>query len=391
MALDYGTILPAQTDTDPSAYPQGKAKNVTVPGAGDGTPWYADLVNDLIFGPMQRFLKLTGTVPSGTPDTADDSQHVDAMQRWLWGTLISSNWEAPVPGSLTGDLNCIAYSPTLDLWVALGENGVLRYSTDLRSWTSSTIGGGTPDFNAVCWSASMARFVAVGDAGAIYTSADGIAWSSQTSGTTTDLYDVAVKPGTPDTIFAVGEASLIDAQPNGIYSTNGTVWTPSDVPFGAGVKSVCWAAGLNAFVCMVSGGGVATSPTGAAWSTAGLVASGQALARKIVWSAFHSRVIAVGNGGLVSSSADLVTWDEVTGVLGGTTLYAVAVDENLGQVVAVGANGIAAAFDPGGTWYNRVTRASINHLGTAFSAAQGIMAIVGPSGGVLQSLRGLHA
>lgn len=40
MALDYGALYPAQTDTDAN-YPQGKAKNVSAPGAGDGTPWCA--------------------------------------------------------------------------------------------------------------------------------------------------------------------------------------------------------------------------------------------------------------------------------------------------------------------------------------------------------------
>lgn len=79
MATNPGSAYPTKTDnTDLANYPYGKAQNVSSPGAGDGTPWVALLLND-IFGFQQKLLTAAGIVPSGTPDNIVTSQYYDAL------------------------------------------------------------------------------------------------------------------------------------------------------------------------------------------------------------------------------------------------------------------------------------------------------------------------
>jgi microcystin-dependent protein len=102
MALDYflqypGKVLPPDAD-----YPQGKAKPVTAPGSGDGTPWSAPLLNDL-WAFFQKVLVDSGQVPSGVPDTAQISQYFDGLQSligvkpgqasmWMSENPVPSGW-----------------------------------------------------------------------------------------------------------------------------------------------------------------------------------------------------------------------------------------------------------------------------------------------------------
>lgn len=78
MALDPGARYSGQLATDAN-YPYGKAQNVTVEGDGTGTPFEADLVNDLL-GFQQALLVEADITPSGTPDNANTSQYLEAVR-----------------------------------------------------------------------------------------------------------------------------------------------------------------------------------------------------------------------------------------------------------------------------------------------------------------------
>lgn len=69
-----GKIAPADAE-----YPYGKARNIVSAGDGTGTPWKANLVND-IWGFLQGLLVQGGVTPSGNPDTAIESDYVDAIK-----------------------------------------------------------------------------------------------------------------------------------------------------------------------------------------------------------------------------------------------------------------------------------------------------------------------
>ena len=79
MAISIKDRYPSKVDTTDAAYPQGKARNVTVSLDGTGTPFEKDLVND-IMGLQQAIYKEAGITPSGTPDTADVSQQLDGLK-----------------------------------------------------------------------------------------------------------------------------------------------------------------------------------------------------------------------------------------------------------------------------------------------------------------------
>jgi|SRR5690554_3920574 len=90
MAIIPSNEYPGQTNAPNAAYPQGSARDVSVPGAGDGTPWRATLVNDL-FGFLQGLLADAGITPSGTPDTATDSQYVEAVNTLITDAINALN------------------------------------------------------------------------------------------------------------------------------------------------------------------------------------------------------------------------------------------------------------------------------------------------------------
>lgn len=94
-----GKILPPSTE-----YPYGKAKNVSSPGAADGTPLVANLLND-IFGFQQFLLDKAGIVPNGTPDTAVNSQYFQALWKIINMMSITINLTVDADYTLTATEN----------------------------------------------------------------------------------------------------------------------------------------------------------------------------------------------------------------------------------------------------------------------------------------------
>lgn len=80
MAISIKDRYPSKVDTTDPAYPQGKARNITTPLDGTGTPWEKDLVNDIL-GLQQAIYKEAGITPSGAPDTADVSQQLEGLKK----------------------------------------------------------------------------------------------------------------------------------------------------------------------------------------------------------------------------------------------------------------------------------------------------------------------
>jgi len=80
MALIPNSTYPSQTlsPTDGS-YPLGKARDVTVTGDGTGTPLKQEWVNDL-WGFEQALLAAADITASGSPDAANSSQYLQAIQ-----------------------------------------------------------------------------------------------------------------------------------------------------------------------------------------------------------------------------------------------------------------------------------------------------------------------
>lgn len=99
MAIDPSAEYGAQVDTsDPTGYPYGKARNVSVPGDGTATPWEKKHVSDL-WGFLQSLLSARSITPSGTPDKVGASQYKQALDE-LYGHDVqvftsSGTWNKP--------------------------------------------------------------------------------------------------------------------------------------------------------------------------------------------------------------------------------------------------------------------------------------------------------
>lgn len=147
MALKPSDRYPGQIDTsDLVAYPQGKARNRTLPLDGTGTPFERDLVNDL-FGWQQALLRYAGITPSEVPDNAIVSQYLDAIDSMIPKAV--DNWDKelyqqPQPGLRTVDGHMFSIGETrLGFPMASGMGGgaspfiysELDYRTE--GWTES--------------------------------------------------------------------------------------------------------------------------------------------------------------------------------------------------------------------------------------------------------------
>lgn len=80
MAINPETQYAGQIDPADAEYPYGKARNITVPGDGLGTPWEKALLNDH-FGFQQSILNDVSEVPSGNPDTILVPQYLNALKK----------------------------------------------------------------------------------------------------------------------------------------------------------------------------------------------------------------------------------------------------------------------------------------------------------------------
>ena len=135
MALKLDTRFPGQSTAGNANYPQGSARDVSAPGANNGTPLVADLVND-IYGLLQRLLDEAGIVPNGLPDTVPDSDYFDALD-----TLFSAAGLAPgVAALIVAQRN--TWTKAQDVaQVTLADGATISTDASLSNSFKVTLGG----------------------------------------------------------------------------------------------------------------------------------------------------------------------------------------------------------------------------------------------------------
>lgn len=121
MAINPETQYPGKIAPSDAEYPYGKARNISLPGDGTGTPWEAALVNDL-FGYQQALLSEADITPTGDPDNAQESQYAEAtaqLANAIKDVDVAGGIDVTVPqsarlgavlrltGEITGDINVI--------------------------------------------------------------------------------------------------------------------------------------------------------------------------------------------------------------------------------------------------------------------------------------------
>lgn len=82
MAINPDVAFPGKTAGTSPEYPYGKARDVSSPGDGTGTPLKAAWLNDW-FGLQQQLLSLAGITPSGVADAVGACQVWDALRQLL--------------------------------------------------------------------------------------------------------------------------------------------------------------------------------------------------------------------------------------------------------------------------------------------------------------------
>lgn len=141
MAIAPKVVIPAAKidATDLVNYPQGKAQDVTAPGDATGTPWVAVLEND-VFGFQQALLKDAGATPSGSPETANVSQYLDAVK--------SAALKAQVVNHIGANISVSGFLERQGIWATSESEiqaandylvGILKHDT-IRLPPNSTIG-----------------------------------------------------------------------------------------------------------------------------------------------------------------------------------------------------------------------------------------------------------
>lgn len=240
----------------------------------------------------------TGGGPGGT-----GSPSVQVIPRLAGTGASGATWT--YGNSLGQTLNGVAYNSSYG-YFATGANGALSSSVDGITWTSISSGlPSTTTFNAITNYAGT--FVDVGTGGAIWLSTDyGATWAAETSGTSNDLY--ALVGNGADSFIATGANGTIQTS-----SAGGIVWTQDSLS----------PATSNSFYGITYG--------------------------------VNGRYVAVGQGGIIYTSTDSVTWQSTTSpvttdlrsVVSGTV-----VATGVAIFVAVGSNGVVITSPDGLTWTN---------------------------------------
>jgi len=109
---------PGKVEPVSSQYPDGKARNISAPGDGTGTPLEAKWLNDL-FGVMQYVTSKAGITPSGTPENAETSQVFEGLWTLLNARVLTFNLTADANYTLTADQNLYKNITITDTGVVL--------------------------------------------------------------------------------------------------------------------------------------------------------------------------------------------------------------------------------------------------------------------------------
>jgi hypothetical protein len=266
--------------------------------------------------------------------------------------------------------NAVAYSPTLDLFVAVGD-GVAMSSPDGVTWTTRMIEA--YNWTGITWDSSLALFVAVA-IGATARSANGTTWTITYLNTYSHTWTTRTMPSGYFWVAAVWSPELeifaAIAYPDSgtskaATSADGITWTERTLPEGDW-RDICWSPELSLFVAVSNQTNyVATSPDGITWTAR----TGTAGLSGIVWSPELAIFVAVGAKAYTSTNG--TSWTE-TADFSGDVYSKAAWSPALSLFVIVGAD-ILSSPD-GTTWTQRDSTNSWNDV--AWSAELGLFVAV---------------
>ncbi len=202
-----------------------------------------------------------------------------------------------VSTALTSALYGVVYGSSGNLFIAVGQGGLIVTSPAGDVWTTRT-SGTTNQLNKICF--GPIPVVAVGNSGTIVTSSDGITWTVRTSGTAQNLNDSFYG----NFLYAaVGNSGTI------VTSSDLVTWTVRTSGTTQHLRSVTWINSLSLYIAVGDNGTIVTSPDGSTWTVR---TSGVTDHLKVVVGDSNvngSRMaLAAGDNGILVSSFDGITW-----------------------------------------------------------------------------------
>jgi hypothetical protein len=167
-------------------------------------------------------------------------------------------WTERALPTINMTLRCIAWSPTLSLFVAMGASNVVFTSPDGITWTQRTAPVGGLSWRRVLWAGGTHNKFYAMDGNNVASSSDGITWSAVTFVFGGNGQGFTFSPTLNRLVFT-------DANTNNFiaHSDNGTTWTSHTV---SGAWHDCaWSAKLGKFIA-VGTRSIAHSTDGITWT-----------------------------------------------------------------------------------------------------------------------------
>ena len=122
------------------------------------------------------------------------------------------------------ELNCVAWSPVLLVFVSIDRKGYIITSSDGQNWTYRARPNGNVVGTSVCWSSELNIFVALFDNGNVSYSSNGINWFN-VSVTSNSWNDVIWSPqlGLFVAVADSGTGNRVMTSPDGTTWTDGSI------------------------------------------------------------------------------------------------------------------------------------------------------------------------
>ena len=293
-------------------------------------------------------INATGVSPYNTNDICTQLKYLNGLFFYLRNGASSANTTAAISTSPTGQtwtgrtlpiatwLYDIAWNGTV--YCAVGVSGHIFTSTDAATWTQQT-SGTSEQLVSVEWDSSLSLFICVGVT-TIRTSPTGVTWSTATipSGLGTRSSNIPVA-GISNILSKLNGTwfTTVGSSDHIISSTNGTTWT-------------------MVFV----GGQLSTSATVVAGSTA-------AITNNALFKLNTLMVACPVAGGIMTAPLSTNSWTLTANISIGVFN---AVAYGAGLYVAVGNGGILYTSPDGITWTSRTSGTATNLTGIAWSGAE---------------------
>jgi hypothetical protein len=241
-------------------------------------------------------------------------------------------------------------------YVAVGEGGRIFTSTDASTWTSQT-SGTSEQLVSVEWDASLSLFICVGVT-TIRTSSTGTTWSAATipSGLGTRSSNIQV-PGSCALLTKLNGTwfTTLGSSDHILTSTDGTTWVAPLIGGALSSTSVVIAGStavattnslfkLNTLMvaCPAAGGLMIAPLSTNSWTAVVTPATG--IFRAVSYGA--GLYVAVGNGGIIYTSSDGITWTSRTS---GTATDLTGIEWSGSEFIAISST-VAIRSTNGTTW-----------------------------------------